>query len=212
MANIKKYTQFEQIELYYTNDGKLTDKEKAISERWELAFSLLQKHKSKKVAVTMLISLEEAKGNKLSVPQAYRDMRNAEELFVPLRKYSKDLLRHVLIESAVVDLKDIENRMKGIQDESDVKVVVSDTQWLKLMEMTHKVELRLIELSGIADEHPDMPDFAKLEAHQYNISIPEDTLNMLQKVMQSGVVDATEFLRQNAQDVTHEDVEDEERN
>ena len=209
MSNIKKYSQFEQIELYYTNDSKLTDKEKEVSERWELAFSLVQKHKSKKVAVAKLIAIEKSKGEGLSVPQAYRDMKNAEELFVPLRKYSKDLLRHVLIESAVQDLKDIELRMKGEHDKNQGVQLVTDSHWLKLMDMKHKIEYRLIELSGIADEHPDMPDFSKLEVHQYNISIPEETLNMLQKVMQSGVVDATELLRQHSQEVDYEELEDE---
>lgn len=210
MSNIKKYSQFEQIELYYTNDGKLTDKEREVSERWELAFSLLQKHKSRKVAVAKLIAIQKSKGENLSVPQAYRDMRSAEELFVPLREYSKKLLRHVLIESAIRDLKDIEDRMKGVHDKDVEKQVVSDSHWLKLMDMKHKTEYRLIELSGIADEHPDMPDFSKLEVHQYNISIPEETLNMLQKVMQTGVVDATELLRQHSEDIDYEEIEDEE--
>jgi len=210
MSNIKKYSQFEQIQLYYVNDGKLSDKEIEVSERWELAFSLLQKHKSKKVAVAKLIAVEKAKGKSLSVPQAYRDLRNAEELFVPLREYSKKLLRHVLVESATQDLKSIEKRMKGEVEGEKEKTVVSDAQWIKLMEMKHKVELRLIELSGIADEHPDMPDFSKLEVNSYNIGVPQETIEMLQKVMQSGVVDASEFIKQNAVDVTHEDIEDEE--
>lgn len=209
MSNITKYSAFEQIELYYTNDSVLSEKEKAIAERWELAFSLLQKHKSKKVAVAKLIAVEEAKGKKLSVPQAYRDLKNAEELFVPLRKYSKDLLRHVLIESAVNDMKEIDNRMKGKIEGSKITEAVSDKLWLSLMEMKHKVEFRLIELSGIGDEHPDMPDFSKLEVNTYNINIPDETLQMFQKIMQNGVVDATELINQHAQDISHEDLSDE---
>lgn len=211
MSNIRKYSQFEQIELYYTNDAKLSDKEREVAERWELAFSLLQKHKSKKVAVAKLIAIETQKGQSLSVAQAYRDMKNAEELFVPLRKYSKDLLRHVLIESAVKDLERIDQRMKGEGSVPGEKSVVSDAQWIKLLEMKHKVEYRLIELSGISDEHPDMPDFSKLEAHQYNISIDPDTLSMFQKVMTGGVVDATDLLNQytaTAEEIEHQDLSD----
>lgn len=203
MSNIKKYNQFEQIEQYYTNDAVLSDKDREIAERWELAFALIQKHKSKKVAVSRLIAVEEAKGNKLSQAQAYRDIANSEKLFVPLRKYSKDLLRHVLIESAMNDLEKLKKRMKDSDGEK-----LSSNQWLKFLEMKHKIEYRLIELSGIGDENPDMPDFTKLEVHKYEISIDDEFKNMFKKMLQSGVIDVTELLRE-AQDIDHEDLTDE---
>lgn len=201
MSNVKKYNQFEQIQLYYLNDSKLSEAERNVAERWELAFSLLQKHRSKKVAVKMLIDIVEASGGKLSVPQAYRDMKAAEELFIPLLEYDKKLLRHVLIESAIQDQEDV---MKKLEEKD-----LPHSVYIKLMEIKDKVEKRLIELSGIADEHPDMPDFSKLEVHTYEVNIPEGTAEMLQELMKSGVVDASEILANHAIDVEHEDVSDE---
>lgn len=205
MSNVKKYNQFEQIELYYTNDAALSETDQKIAERWELAFALIQKHKSKKVAISRLIAIEERKGNKLSQAQAYRDMANAEKLFVPIRKYSKDLLRHVLIESAMKDLEMLKKRMKPKNNDGEN---ISNTQWLKFVEMKHKIEYRLIELSGIGDENPDMPDFTKLEVHKYEISIDDEMKNMFMKMLQSGIIDTTELLRE-AQDIDHEDLTDE---
>ena len=204
MANIQKHTQFEQIELYYTNEAKLSDKQREIAERWELAFSLLQKHKSKKIAALRLIALEEAKGNTLSKAQAYRDLSNAENLFVPLRKYSRDLLRHVLIESAMKDLEDVKKKMKDKKETEKI----STSQWLKLMEMKHKIEYRLIELSGLDDDNADIPDFSKLEVHNYQIKLPPHVEKMLNNIISQGVIDATELAETIDTEYTEDDSED----
>ena len=195
--------------MYYTDDANLSDSQRSIAERWELAFSLLQKHKSRKIAVIKLMAAEKIKGNTLSNAQAYRDVKKAEQLFVPLRKYSKDLLRHVLIESAMQDLEEIKERMSDKPDDLGNKNRLSDAQWIKLMETKHKVEFRLIELSGLDEDNSDMPDFSKLEVHNYEIKLPEGTAKMLKNIVNQGVVDATDLARTlNAEDV--EDLNDEE--
>jgi hypothetical protein len=199
MANIQKYDDpFDRIEAFYAGSTKLSDADKRIAEKWELAFALLQKHRNKKIAVAKLMAIEQQNGRNLSQAQAYRDMQAAEKVFLPLVKYSKELLRHVMIESAQRDLKRLEKRM-GEQDGTN-------STWIKLMDLKHKTEMRIIELSGISDDINDLPDFSKLEVHTYNIGIPEGTLAMMTKLANSGTVDVTKLMKNIAEDTEFKDV------
>lgn len=201
MANLQKYEDpFDRIEAFYAGSNKLSEKDRQIAEKWETAFALLQKHRDKKIAVSKLMAVEAANGRSLSQAQAYRDMKAAEKVFLPLVKYSKELLRHVMIESAQRDLKRLEKRMgeeKG-----------TNSTWIKLMDLKHKTELRLIELSGIGDDVADLPDFSKLEVHTYNVSVPEQTLAMLSKLANSGNVDVTKLMKNLSQETEFEALPD----
>lgn len=191
MPNIKKYTQFEQIELYYRQDSSLSDKDQEVAARWELAFSLLQVHRSKKVAVSKLIALEKRAGRALSVAQAYRDMEKAEKLFVPLLSYSKEIMRHVLIESCNKELKEVSSRITRSKDNSE---------FIKLSLVKDKIENRLIQLTGLADDLVDMPDFSKLEPHKYVLELDPNVVDKLSALFNKGVVDITSLMQSNSED------------
>ena len=195
---VKAKDAFERIEQYYHNDAVLTPKEKEIAERYELAFALLQRHRSKKIVVSKMISLEKSKGRSLSPAQVYRDIKAAEKLFVPIVKYSKELMRHVLIESSQNDLKRIEKRL-GQTD-------LGDKAFVALMSVKDRVIKTLVEITGIGDENADLPDFSKLEVHQYNIGLPEPAMAMFEKLMQKGVVDITQLTRHEAIDAEYEEI------
>jgi hypothetical protein len=198
MANISKFPDaYDRIEAYYTGNKKLSELDQRIAERWELAFLLLQKERNRKIAVSKLISIESRKGRKLSTAQAYADMISAEKLFLPIMDYSKDLLRHVMIESAQRDLKNLEERMK--------KEVGTTKTWIQLMELKHKTESRLIELAGIDKDNPDLPDFSKLELARIELNVPSHVLKIMDKMMETGVVDITAMMEQSAVDIDFEE-------
>jgi hypothetical protein len=198
MANISKFSDaYDRIEAYYTGNKKLSELDQRIAERWELAFLLLQKERNRKIAVSKLISIESRKGRKLSTAQAYADMISAEKLFLPIMDYSKDLLRHVMIESAQRDLKNLEERMK--------KESGTTKTWIQLMELKHKTESRLIELAGIDKDNPDLPDFSKLELARIELNVPSHVLQIMSKMMETGVVDITAMMEQSAVDIDFEE-------
>jgi hypothetical protein len=198
MPNISKFPDaYDRIEAYYTGNKKLSELDKRIAERWELAFLLLQKERNRKIAVSKLISIESRKGRKLSTAQAYADMISAEKLFLPIMDYSKDLLRHVMIESAQRDLKNLEERMR--------KEIGTTAQWIKLMELKHKTESRLIELAGIDKDNPDLPDFSKLELARIEVNVPNHVMQIMDKLMETGVVDITKMMEQSAVDIDYEE-------
>lgn len=211
MPNIRKYTIEEQVERYYSGEQKLTEKELEIVQRWELAFSLLRKHRIKRVVVKKLIAIIEAGGGTLSPAQAYRDISQAEQVFTPIQKTSKDFQRLMLIESAIKDLEAIKKRMNS--KDKDGCINMSDKQFNDLMLLKNKVEWRLIELSGISDDIADLPDFSLIQPNTYSIQIDESTLGMLRSVLSKGAVDASELLSEltkKAEDIDHYEASNEE--
>lgn len=178
---------FDKIEKYYRSSGKLSDKETQICERWELAFAIFSVQRNKKLSVSKYLSVLKRKGIDLSPAQAYRDFIAAEKLFTPLQKYSKEFLKLVIIESSLKDVRRAERFAAEVKDPK---------QWAEIMKVKDKAEKRIIEASGLNINDPNLPDFSKLVANQFNINVDPSLLNMFQKMMQKGAVDATELFNQ----------------
>jgi len=175
---------FDKIEKYYRSSGKLSPKELEICERWELAFSILCAQRQKKLAIAKYLSVLHAKGTKLSHAQAFRDFDAAEKLFTPLKKYTKEFLRLVLIESAMRDVRAAEKKAAVTKDPK---------MWAEIMKVKDKAEKRIIEASGLNNEDPNMPDFSKLEPSTFNINVDPWTLNMFRKIVTRGSLDITQL-------------------
>lgn len=175
---------FDRIEKYYHNSGKLTQKEESICERWELAFALLCSTKNKKLAVTKFLAAMKAKGEVISTAQAYRDFTAAEKLFTPIRKYSKEFLRLVLIESAFKDIREADKRAKSAKDARS---------WSEIMRVKHQAEKRIIDASGLQFDDPNLPDFSKIQPTQFKLNVDERVMEMMQKMLGRGVVDVTQM-------------------
>lgn len=192
MSNqLTKSDLFDRIEAYYLKGGKLNDQETEICKRWESAYATLCEVRSKKVAVKKHVAI--FKG--LSISQAYIDLNNAERVFNPLRKYTKEFLRMVLIESS---LKDVKKAEKLAREEKDVY------KWAKLMSIKDAAEKRIIKAAGLDQYDPNLPDFSKLQPHQFNIDVPDELKQMIKTMMGNGVVDITKMYRSISQDVTPE--------
>jgi hypothetical protein len=198
MTNLPVYQElYDKINSYYLTGYKLSEKDKEIAERWELSFALLSEHRSRKVAVNKLIAVSEKKGKQMSVAQAYRDMANAERIFAPLKQYSKEFLRLVIIESAIRDIKECDRKSKK---------EISIRDWGILKGIKDKAENRIIEVSGLKDVDVDTPDFEKLIPSDYNIVLPDGLTDMFKRVIQKGVVDVTSVMQQQqAEDVDFEE-------
>jgi hypothetical protein len=102
-----------------------------------------------------------------------------------------------MIESAQRDLKNLEERMR--------KEIGTTAQWIKLMELKHKTESRLIELAGIDKDNPDLPDFSKLELARIEVNVPNHVMQIMDKLMETGVVDITKMMEQSAVDIDYEE-------
>lgn len=177
---------FDKIEKYYRSSGKLSAKESEICERWELAFAFLCHHRNKKIAVNKYIAALTAKGQVVSPATAYRDFESAQNLFVPLKKYSKEFLRLILIESAMRDIKNCEERARKT---NDVKL------WAEIMKVKDKAEMRIIKSAGLDIDDPNMPDFSKLAIADININIDPQMKSMFDTLLKRGNVDVTQLFK-----------------
>lgn len=190
-AQLTKSDLFDRIEAYYLKGGQLTDKETEICKRWESAYATLCEVRSKKVAMKKHMAI--FKG--LSVSQAYIDLGNAERVFNPFRKYTKEFLRMVLIESALKDVKKCE-KLAG--EEKDIY------KWRAIMAIKDAAEKRIIKAAGLDQYDPNLPDFSKLQPHQYNIDMPEVVKDMFKGLIANGAVDITKMFQTISTDITPE--------
>lgn len=181
---------FDKIENYYLNGSKLSDVEMKICTRLESSYALMMKHRSKSIAVK-----KHAKTSGISLTQAYSDFKAAERVFNPLRKYTKEFLRLVIIESAMRDIRDCEKRAKD----------ASISDWDKIMKIKDRAEQRIIKASGLDQDDPNLPDFSKLKPHQYNIQVPREVEKMFHSLLSKGVVDITNVYENISEDAKEVD-------
>ena len=177
---------FDRIEAYYLHKGKLSDKDMEVCERWERAFSMLCEHRIRKVALDRFIDSYKAQGQPISLATAYRDFAAAERLFTPMRKYSKEFLRLVTIESAMRDVLAAEEKMQALEA-NDLRA------FALLQEVKDRAERRIISAAGLKKDDPNIIDFSKLEPSTFLIQAPDDILKMYKNITSKGVVNITDL-------------------
>lgn len=203
MANLTKSTaaddRFDRIESYYLKKTPLSDKDKEIAQRLELVFALFLRSRSRHLAISKLIKIEEEKGNSLSKAQAYRDFRDAERLFAPIQQYTKEFIRLTSIESALRDIRSAEKKAAAAKTVSE---------WKICMEIKNKAEYRIIQASGVTHADVNLPDFSKIQPADISINVSDEIKNLLIKVTSSGLIDASDFYKKHAIEVKDESTKD----
>lgn len=127
---------------------------------------------------------------KISEAQAYRDIRNAIQLFGDVISSSKEGHRYVIYEYAV---KTFQLAAKN-GDHKAMSQAVSN----------------MIKLLGLDRDDPDIPEFEKLKPNVYPIVLDqqlEDTLKQL--LSNPGSVNLSKLMSKDAQTVKYTDVEKE---
>lgn len=167
----------DRIWAHYLDEGSvhLSAKEEEIRVRWAACFSLLVNYHSVQQAVSVI-----CKQFDISEAQAYRDCRNAVELFGDVTKSNKEAYRHILFEFA----------MKIFQ----LAATKND-----LVEMNKALQ-SMIKIKGLDKEDPDLPDFGLLQPHVFNISIPDQQLNLLKEFTKSSVINLSDLEDENQND------------
>ena len=92
-------TTFDKILAWYIDETgklKLTEKQEVLKNRWEAAYDLLCNYHSPQQATPLLMQK-----HGLSKAQAYRDVKNATNLFGDINETRKEGMRHILYEYAM---------------------------------------------------------------------------------------------------------------
>lgn len=158
-------TTKERIWAFYLDSETvaLTDKEEEIRQRWSACFSLLTQYHSIQQAVQVMQSQFQ-----ISEAQAYRDARAAMELFGDVTKSDKEAYRHILFEYA----------MKIFQ------LAASKNDMTEM----NKALNSMIKIKGLDKEESDIPDFANMIPHTYEIVLPKEQMKLLQDMSKTGLI------------------------
>ncbi len=179
-------TTFDRVFAHYQDGLELTEKEEEQRVRWETAHSLIMNYHSTEQAMNVMHSKYG-----YSRATAYRDIKNAIKLFGDVAKASKEGRRHILYEYS----------MKVFQLAANMKPP-------NLAEMNKAIK-NMMDISGLLENDPDLPNFQDLEPHQYKLMLPAQLLNDLQEFVLSGAINLSDVREKNKTiDVTHTEVKD----
>jgi len=147
-------TTFDKIQSYYlgSEDVVLTPKNDEIRQRWEAIHSLQLEYESDRKIIEMITSRFA-----ISEGQAYKDLRNSEQLFGNIRIANKDILRHLVTESAKA-------MYKAAKDDADFKYM-------------DKALNLIVKANNLDKEDVDLPDPSKVQPPIQVLQISMDFLS-----------------------------------
>lgn len=183
----------DNIERYYLEDAVLSPKELEMVQRYELVFSLYCEHRTRPETISKYMALQKKMGVEISAATAYRDLKASEKIFTPLRKYEKEFLRQTLIESAIRDIKELEDRMKGKEG-----IPCPPEEYRDLMRLKHLAETRIGRYGGLLSDDSNLPDFEKLQPSTFQVILSKNSINMLKQMTSTNKMDFTNL---NVEDV-----------
>ncbi len=197
-------TTIQKIREHILEGSPLTEKQTELFERYKSVFRLLSKHKIKSVVVKKLKALD-ATRERSSI---LRDIKAAEKLFCEVEKYEKEFLRMMVVEDA---MQDIQMYKKLIKTELKKGAKTNYNVVEILQKLKADATKNLINSAGLKETDMEMPNFAKLENHTYQINIDSTTQNLMQLLeqnMRGGAFDLTRVFNDQILDL---EIEDDER-
>tara|TARA_R110002096_G_C14661308_1_gene728004 strand:+ start:8299 stop:8862 length:564 start_codon:yes stop_codon:yes gene_type:complete len=179
-----KDTHFENVLASYLDESKikLSEVEEQMKKRWETAFSLLLNWHGREQAVKILMQQFD-----VSLATAYRDINRALSLFGDITQSRKEGWRYLIFEY-------------------NQKLFQMATKE-KNLETMGKCLDRMIKLADL-DKEESAFNPEKLQAQIYEITLPKTLQKILEKQLQTGVIDLNNI---SAEEVTFEEVEDEKK-
>lgn len=172
-TSFKDYNRADNVIRYLLNPDDetvtLTDTEKRMYDVYKEIHGYRLRFMNKADVAAVIIR---TKG--LKERQAYNLINETEKIFGSVQKVHKEYERQFLLNKS---LKNIELAF-GSRDSKLIS---------KALEVHAKI-------SGIDEFVPDMPDFSKLEAHIYEIKLPDNMVAVLQGIMKAGAIKLTDII------------------
>jgi hypothetical protein len=185
---LPKETTYDRIYTWYVKGDTfitLTETEIEIRERWQKCWLLLCNGRTPEKVVRFMNRI-----CGIGRSQAYTDIRNASKLFGEVVKTSKDSKR-ALYEGFANKIY----QMALHKNPPD-------------LDNANKALKNMIDLSGLNESDPDLPDFSKLEPSQFIINLPPEIQNYLMLLIQKGAINLTQFRDESKKtiDVQHTEI------
>lgn len=171
-TDYREYNEADKIIRYLLNPNEpvdLTDTEKHTLDIVKKVNDYRYQFHSAKFIVNLLVSTENIKER-----QAYNYLKLTEEVFGKIGRPDKDYERTFLINKSLENLK-----------------IAFNSKNSKLISAALLVHAKL---TGIFEVVPDMPDFSALQPHLFEINLPDNVQNMLQQMLQKGVLNLSDYI------------------
>ena len=182
---MKKSDAVQAIRQHVVDGVPLSDKHKEIYERLTAAFTLLCQYRRKSIAVQQLV-----KQFDISQSQAYKAVSNAEVIFGNVRKYHKESLRYMVIEALFEDIEEFDKRAKTVLPlDTSNPGVMELRHWEIAKTLKQKALATIGKVGGLDRDDIEIPDFSQLQTPDIQINLHVDTLNLLDKLPDGGLVD-----------------------
>lgn len=180
---LKKDTTFDKIFANYIDPDlhPLTKKQEDQKTRYEEAFCLLLDAKTERQTRDIL-----TKKHGVNPTTAWRWIKDAIRLFGDINKARKEGYREIVwsYQMEVFQLA---------KEDGD-------------LEAMNRAIANMIKIRGLDKEDPDIPDFSKLEGHEYKIQLDKAVKQTLLKAIEKGAVNFDEVMP--VEDVEHEEVKE----
>lgn len=167
----EKVTHLDAIRAYYEDTRghvELTPAQEEYRQRLSSAHALLLKKSQRHKVIKTQMKLFG-----ISEKTANTDINNAIRLWGNINRADKEGMRYLLYEKAM--------RIFSIAEKS---------QDLGAMTATLTLSMKLL---GLDRDEPEMPDFAKLSGHTYQIVIPEKVEKQITKMLGGGVLNLSDM-------------------
>jgi len=173
MKVLGKSSTYERIVAFMQDrlaETELTEHEQQLINRWNEAWTLLRNYHSTSDAAAILMKRFPG----ISRATAYRDCSNAVSLFGDISKSTKEGIKHLATEIT-----------------KDALIIARENRNEDAM---IKGAAAIAKINGVNVTDPDLPDFDKIEPHNYNITLPPAMIQALQTMISGGKIDLTQLL------------------
>lgn len=171
-------------------DGKkLNEAQQTFYDRIANVYRFLRKYKVKRSVIKQLQRLDDD----YTETAILRDIKYAESLFCEIEKYDKEMLRSVVIEGA---LRDIKMLNKLIYSNERYKNTPT-SELTMLLKAKRDAEKIITEAAQLGETNVEMPDVSKFQQLIVNVAPDNFTtlfLNQIDSMKRGGVLDLTELM------------------
>lgn len=171
--SLKEYNRADNVIRYLLNPDDetvtLTETEKRMYDVYKEIHGYRLRFMNKANVAAVIIRTKGVKER-----QAYNLINETEKIFGSVQKVHKEYERQFLLTKS---LKNIELAFSSRDSNQITKALLAHSK-----------------ISGLDEFVPDMPDFSKLEAHIYEIKLPDNMVAVLQGIMKAGAIKLTDII------------------
>lgn len=176
-------------------DIELTEREQEVMDRYVDLYGLVKRYgQNRQVILRAYRQLKKGSDDVISDIHIWNETSNAMKLFGNVDRVNKEVLQTMVIDDLYEDMTNMNTLMKMALEmkDGDGNKAPDVKTYERISKLKSVVLKNLIEASGINKVNPDMPDFSKLEKHDYNISTDPVTKQIMKQLVEGeskGVLD-----------------------